>query len=89
MTVLAVIPARYGATRFPGKPLALLHGKPMIQQVYEQVAKAKRVDEIVVATDDDRIIDAIERAGGTALLTSATARSGTERAAEVARARSA
>ncbi|MDP3704084.1 MAG: NTP transferase domain-containing protein, partial [Candidatus Omnitrophota bacterium] len=79
--VLAVIPARYGSTRFPGKPLAMLHGKPMIQQVYEQVAKAKRVDEVVVATDDDRIIEAIERAGGTALLTSATARSGTERAA--------
>jgi len=87
--VLAVIPARYGSTRFPGKPLASLHGKPMIQQVYEQVAKAKRVDEVVVATDDDRIIDAVERAGGTALLTSATARSGTERAAEVARARNA
>jgi len=85
--VLAVIPARYGSTRFPGKPLALLHGKPMIQQVYEQVAKAKRVDEVVVATDDDRIIEAIERAGGAAILTSATARSGTERAAEVARAR--
>lgn len=61
----------------------------MIQQVYEQVAKAKRVDEVVVATDDDRIIEAIERAGGAALLTSATARSGTERAAEVARAHSA
>src|SRR3989338_7876986 len=89
MSVLAVIPARYGSTRFPGKPLAMLHGKPMIQQVYEQVAKAKRVDEVIVATDDDRIIEAIERAGGTALLTSATARSGTERVAEVARARNA
>src|SRR3989338_2032594 len=89
MSVLAVIPARYGSTRFPGKPLAMLHGKPMIQQVYEQVAKAKRVDEVIVATDDDRIIEAIERAGGTALLTSATVRSGTERAAEVARARNA
>lgn len=89
MSVLAVIPARYGSTRFPGKPLAPLHGKPMIQQVYEQVAKAKRVEEVVVATDDGRIIDAIERIGGTALLTSATARSGTERAAEVARVRSA
>ena len=65
--VLAVIPARYGSTRFPGKPLARLHGKPMIQHVYEQVAKARRVDEVVVATDDDRIIDAIERAGGVAL----------------------
>ena len=89
MSVLAVIPARYGSSRFPGKPLAALHGKPMIQHVYEQVAKAKRVEEVIVATDDDRIIDAIERAGGTALLTSATARSGTERAAEVARARTA
>ncbi len=89
MAVLAVIPARYGSTRFPGKPLAMLHGKPMVQHISEQVAKAKRVDEVVVATDDDRIIEAVERAGGTALLTSATARSGTERAAEVARARSA
>ena len=87
--ILAVIPARYGATRFPGKPLASLHGKPMVQHVYEQVAKAKQVDEVIVATDDDRIIDAIERAGGAAMLTSATARSGTERVAEVARARSA
>jgi len=89
MAVLAVIPARYGSTRFPGKPLATLQGKPMIQQVYEQVAEAKRVGEVIVATDDDRIIEVIERAGGTALLTSDTVRSGTERAAEVARARNA
>jgi len=89
MNVLAIIPARYGSVRFPGKPLAKLHGKPMIVHVYEQVAKAKRVDETIVATDDDRIIDAVERAGGTAVLTSAAARSGTERVAEVARTRSA
>lgn len=87
--VLAVIPARYGSVRFPGKPLALLHGKPMIQHVYEQVAKAKRVQEVVVATDDGRIVDAITRCGGTAVLTSASARSGSERVAEVARTRDA
>ena len=89
MGVLAVIPARYGSVRFPGKPLALLHGKPMIQHVYEQVAKAKRVQEVVVATDDERIIDAIRRCGGTAILTSASARSGSERVAEIARTRDA
>ncbi len=89
MSVLAVIPARYGSVRFPGKPLALLAGKPMIQHVYEQVAKAKRVQEVVVATDDQRIIDAIKRCGGTAILTSASARSGSERVAEVARTRDA
>ena len=89
MGVLAVIPARYGSVRFPGKPLALLHGKPMIQHVYEQVAKAKRVQDVVVATDDERIIDAIHRCGGTAILTSASARSGSERVAEVARTRDA
>ena len=88
MTALAVIPARYGSTRFPGKPLALLHGKPLIQHVYERVAKAARVAEVVVATDDERIQRAVEQFGGTAVMTSARAKSGTDRVAEVARARS-
>ena len=87
MKVLVVIPARYGSTRFPGKPLALLKGKPMIQHVYEQAAKATRVDEVVVATDDQRIVEAVGRFGGRAIMTNAAARSGTERVAEVARAR--
>ena len=89
MSVLAVIPARYGSTRFPGKPLASLHGKPVIQHVYERVAQAKRVDETVIATDDQRIVEAVEQFGGQAVMTSPTARSGTERVAEVARAHTA
>ena len=64
MSVLVVIPARYGSTRFPGKPLALLRRKPMIQHVYEQVKKAKSISEIIVATDDDRILQAVKSFGG-------------------------
>ncbi len=89
MSVLVVIPARYGSTRFPGKPLAMLRGKPVIQHVYEGAAQAKGVDDVVVATDDQRIVDAVTRAGGQAVMTSPTARSGTERVAEVARTRKA
>ena len=85
MSVLVVIPARYGSTRFPGKPLARLCGKPVIQHVYERVAQAQRAETVVVATDDRRIVEAVERFGGKAVMTSADARSGTERAAEVAR----
>jgi 3-deoxy-manno-octulosonate cytidylyltransferase (CMP-KDO synthetase) len=87
MSVLVVIPARYGSTRLPGKPLAQLAGKPLIQHVYERVVQAKRVDQAIVATDDQRIVDAVKRFGGTAVMTSASARSGSERAAEAARAR--
>ena len=89
MGVLVVIPARYGSTRFPGKPLALLHGKPVIQHVYEQAAKARSADEVVVATDDERIIAAVSRFNGRAMMTSPSARSGTDRVAEVARGRAA
>ncbi|MBI4343329.1 MAG: 3-deoxy-manno-octulosonate cytidylyltransferase [Candidatus Omnitrophica bacterium] len=89
MSVLVVIPARYGSTRFPGKPLAPLAGKPTIQHVYEQAKQAKRAEEVVVATDDERIVAAVARFGGAAVMTSPAARSGTERAAEVARARKA
>ena len=88
MSVLAVIPARYGSTRFPGKPLASLGGKPMIQHVYERVAKANGVREVVVATDDARIMNAVKAFKGTAVMTNPGARSGTERVAEVARSRS-
>jgi 3-deoxy-manno-octulosonate cytidylyltransferase (CMP-KDO synthetase) len=84
-TALAVIPARYGSTRLPAKPLALIGGKPMIQHVYERVAKAKRIGEVVVATDDERILSVVVRFGGVAEMTSANARSGSERVAEVAR----
>ena len=85
MSVLVVIPARYGSTRFPGKPLAILGGKPMIQHVYERAARAKGVRQVVVATDDRRIADAVKGFSGTAVMTSPSARSGSERAAEVAR----
>ena len=87
MSALVVIPSRYGSTRFPGKPLAMLAGKPMIQHVYEGAAKARLAGETVVATDDDRIIQAVERFKGRAVMTSPTAASGAERAAEVARSR--
>ena len=89
MGVLVVISARYGSVRFPGKPLAQLQGKPVIQRVYEGVAQATGVDEVVVATDDQRIMEAVERFHGKAVMTSPTARSGTERVAEVARGRDA
>lgn len=85
MSVLAVIPARFESTRFPGKPLADILGKPLIQHVYERVRLASCIDEVVIATDDQRIIDAAAHFGAKAVLTSVTARSGTERAAEVAK----
>lgn len=88
-SVLAVIPARYASVRFPGKPLASIAGKPMIQHVYERTASASGIDETIVATDDPRIADAVRNFGGQVQMTSAEARSGTERVAEVARERSA
>ena len=60
MTVLAILPARYGSTRFPGKPLTQIAGKPMIQHVWERTRAAESVDAVVVATDDERIRDACE-----------------------------
>ena len=89
MSALVVIPARYGAVRFPGKPLAMLHGKPVIQHVYERATQATRVQEVFVATDDERIMTAVGRFGGRAVMTNPSARSGTERVAEVARAHAA
>jgi 3-deoxy-manno-octulosonate cytidylyltransferase (CMP-KDO synthetase) len=82
--VLAVIPARYGSTRLPGKPLAMIAGKPMIQHVVERVRKAQTVSRIVVATDDQRIVDAVKMFGGEAILTRADHATGTDRVAEVA-----
>jgi 3-deoxy-manno-octulosonate cytidylyltransferase (CMP-KDO synthetase) len=83
MKVLGVIPARYASERFPGKPLALIAGKPMVQWVYEAAKKA--LPRVIVATDDSRILKCIEGLGGEALLTSPSCRSGTDRVAEVAR----
>ena len=85
MTVIAVIPARYASVRFPGKPLAPLAGRPMVVHVLEAVRAAKRVDRVLVATDDARIADRVRDAGGEAVLTSPAAASGTDRVAEVAR----
>jgi 3-deoxy-manno-octulosonate cytidylyltransferase (CMP-KDO synthetase) len=83
--ILAVIPARYGSTRFEGKPLAEILGKPMIQYVHEGVRRSKLIDEVIVATDDQRILEAVKAFGGKAILTSPAHPSGTDRVAEVAR----
>ena len=84
MTTLAIIPARYGSTRFPGKPLADLCGKPLIAHVVERAREARRVDEVIVATDDERILRAVEAHGGRAVMTSPNCASGSDRIAEVA-----
>ncbi len=78
--ILGIIPARYASTRFPGKPLADIAGKTMIQRVYEQVAQS--LDYVVVATDDRRIFDTVENFGGNAVMTSPNHKSGTERCVE-------
>lgn len=85
MYTLVVIPARYASTRLPGKPLLDICGKPMIQRVYEAVQKASLVDAVLVATDDARIVQAVEDFGGRAILTSPQCASGTDRLVEVAR----
>jgi len=82
--VVVVIPARYGSTRLPGKPLVSLNGKPMIQRVYERAKSARRVHRVIVATDDDRIVKAVTSFGGEARMTRPDHRTGTERVAEVA-----
>ncbi len=82
--VLAVIPARYASSRFPGKPLAPIRGRPMIQWVHESAKRAKRIDRLIVATDDGRIADAVESFGGEVVLTRPDCQSGTDRCAEVA-----
>jgi CMP-2-keto-3-deoxyoctulosonic acid synthetase len=81
--VVAVIPARWASSRFPGKPLALIRGKPMVQRVFEQASKAKSVSEVIVATDDTRILEVVNDFGGTAIMTSTKHTSGTDRIAEV------
>ena len=82
---IAIIPARYNSTRFPGKPIVEIDGKPLIEHVYRRVQQAKLVDRIVVATDDRRIADAVQRFGGTAVMTRNDHRSGTDRLAEAAK----
>src|SRR5271169_440142 len=82
--VLVVIPARFASTRLPGKPLVSLAGKPMVQRVYERAKQAQTVHRVIVATDDQRIIDAVHSFGGEARMTRPDHRTGTERIAEVA-----
>lgn len=80
--VVAVIPARWASTRFPGKILTPLCGKPLIQWVWERALEARRLDEVLVATDDERIREAVEGFGGKAIMTKADHPSGTDRIAE-------
>ena len=84
MKIVAIIPSRYGSTRFDGKPLAVIAGKPMIRLVYERTIKAEKISDVFVATDDSRIYDAVLGFGGKAVMTSAESRSGTDRVAEAA-----
>ncbi len=85
MNAIGIIPARYASTRFPGKPLADILGKPMIQWVYEHASLSSLVERVIVATDDHRIFNAVKKFGGEVMMTSPNAANGTERVAEVAR----
>ncbi len=81
---VGIIPARYEATRFPGKPLFPIAGKPLIRHVYERCVKAKNLESVIVATDDERIFTAVEGFGGRVVMTRADHQNGTDRLAEVA-----
>jgi 3-deoxy-manno-octulosonate cytidylyltransferase (CMP-KDO synthetase) len=83
MRILGIIPARYGSSRFPGKPLVDLKGKTMIRRVYEGAAKSMLLTDLVVATDDSRIYDEVHAFGGKAVMTQTTHQTGTDRCAEV------
>jgi 3-deoxy-D-manno-octulosonate cytidylyltransferase len=83
--VAVVVPARYGATRLPGKPLAQIDGRPMIWYVWERAKRSRSASRVVVATDDDRILAAVRGFGGEAVMTSPDCASGTDRVAEAAR----
>lgn len=84
MKSICVIPARYSSTRLPGKPLKDICGKPMICRVWERASKAQSVAEVIVATDDERILQAVEKYSGRAVMTRADHKTGTDRLAEVA-----
>ena len=84
MKIVGIIPSRYGSTRLEGKPLKDIWGKPMIQYVYEAAKRSKLMTDVVVATDDQRIGQAVEKFGGRAFLTSVNHKTGTDRIAEVA-----
>ena len=85
MKVLGIIPSRYGSSRFPGKPLALLAGKPLVAWVVEAVKKATSLDDVIVATDDERIAAVVAQYGGKAVMTPSELPSGTDRIACAAR----
>ncbi len=85
MKIIGVIPARYDSKRFPGKVLADVLGKPLIQRVYEQAKKAELLDDILVATDNQKIFKVVQNFGGKVIMTSSDCESGTDRLAEVAR----
>lgn len=85
MKILGIIPARYGSTRFPGKPLVSINGISMIQRVYEQALKSKRLSRVIIATDDERIRKHAEEFNGEVVMTSPRHLSGTDRCAEVIR----
>lgn len=84
MKTLGIIPARFASSRFPGKPLTMIHDKTMIRRVYEQALKCSRLTELIVATDDERIVKEVESFGGKVMMTAAHHHNGTERCAEVA-----
>jgi 3-deoxy-manno-octulosonate cytidylyltransferase (CMP-KDO synthetase) len=85
MQVVAIIPARYGSTRFPGKPLALIAGKPLIQRVFESAKQVREIAEVYVATDDGRISECVNAVGGKSILTNRKHLSGSDRLAEAAK----
>ena len=85
MKVIAIIPARYGSSRFPGKPLAQIAGKPLIQWVYELAKQVPELEEVYVATDDNRIAQCVQAIGGKSILTGQEHLSGSDRLAEAAR----
>ena len=85
MKAVGIIPSRYGSTRLPAKALALINGTPLVRHVYERATQASSLDEVIVATDDERILRAVCEGGGRAVMTGTHHRSGTDRVAEVAR----
>lgn len=85
MNIIGIIPARYASSRFPGKPLVDLKGKSMIQRVYEGASKSKKLNKVIVATDDQRIFDAVVAFGGEVVMTSESHTTGTDRCGEVAK----
>lgn len=85
MRILGIIPARFGSSRFPGKPLIDLKGKTMIQRVVEGASKATRLSELIVATDDERIVEAVQSFGGNVAMTNSSHPTGTDRCAEIVR----